>query len=73
MFALLSRVGGRERTGVTTYGHTRGIDRLGPGHVYDRHGNEHALKLIQIIGPRPKFTARQMRDRIYRLPWRQGP
>ena len=42
-----------ERTGVTTYGHTRNIDRLAPGRVFDRHGNEHALKLVQIIGPRP--------------------
>jgi len=56
-----------ERTGVDTYGHAHRVDRLGPGRVYDRQGNEHSLKLVQIVGAQPKLSQRALRARIYRL------
>ena len=57
-----------DRIGVDNYGPRRTIDRLGPGRVYDKYGGEHSLKLVQVVGPKPKLTQRQLRGRIYRLP-----
>jgi len=57
-----------ERIGVESYGRLRNVESLGPGRVYDRHGNEHSLKLLEVIGPKPKLSQRQMRGRIYKLP-----
>jgi hypothetical protein len=57
-----------ERIGVANYGRLRNVESLGPGRVYDRHGNEHSLKLVEVIGPKPKFSQKQLRGRIYKLP-----
>ena len=57
-----------DRIGVANYGAPRSVESLGAGRVYDRHGGEHSLKLIEVIGPKPKLSQRQMRGRIYKLP-----
>jgi len=57
-----------ERIGVADYGPRRSVDSLGPGVVYDKHGGEHPLKLIQIVGPWPKYTKKELRNRIHTLP-----
>jgi len=53
-----------DRIGVANYGPRRSVESLGPGRVYDRHGGEHSLKLVQVIGPKPKLMQKQLHGRM---------